>query len=99
MNEVYDFANGDQYHGGRSMMNELINPSFLRLEQIPLSYRKKWGIYELKGLNDFNNIIYSKDEIQLEHQKAVDFLNTCDKHQGIKFKDVNPEIWEIINEN
>jgi MoaA/NifB/PqqE/SkfB family radical SAM enzyme len=99
MNEVYDFANGDQYHGGRSMMNELINPSFLRLEQIPFSYRKKWGIHELKGLNDFNNIIYSKDEIQLEHQKAVDFLNTCDKHQGIKFKDVNPEIWEIINEN
>ena len=99
MNEVYDFANGDEYHGGRSIMNALFNPSFLRHEQIPLSYRKNWGIKELRALNDFNNIIYSKEEIQLEHQKTIDFLNTCDKHQGIKFKDVNPEIWEIINEN
>ena len=99
MNEVYDFAGGDEYHGGRSRMNALFNPSFLRHEQIPLSYRKNWGIKELQALNDFNNIIYSQNKIKLEYEKVKDFLNTCDKHQGIKFKDVNPEIWEIINEN
>ncbi len=99
MNEVYDFAEGDEYHGGRSRMNALYDPNFLRLEQIPLSYRKSWGIDELTGANDFNNIIFSTSNITTEHEKCIDFLNTCDKHQGIKFKDVNPEIWELLNGN
>ena len=99
MNEVYDFAEGDEYHGGRSRMNALYDPNFLRLEQIPLSYRKSWGIDELTGANDFNNIIFSTSNITPEHEKCIDFLNTCDKHQGIKFKDVNPEIWELLNGN
>ena len=98
MNEVYDFAGGDEYHGGCSRMNPLFNPSFLRLEQIPITYRKKWGIKELTGNNDFNNIIYSQEKIKIEHEKAKDFLLTCDKHQDVKFKDVNPEIWELLNE-
>ena len=98
MNEVYDFAGGDEYHGGRSRMNALFDPNFLRHEQIPLSYRKNWGIKGLRALNDFNNIIYSQSEIKFEHEKIKDFLLTCDKHQGVKFKNVNPEIWEILNE-
>ena len=98
MNEVYDFAGGDEYHGGRSIMNALFNPNFLRLEQIPLKYRKKWGIKELKSNGDFNNIIYSNSEVKKEYDKIKDFLLTCDKHQNINFKDVNPEIWELLNE-
>ena len=98
MQEVWDYAGGDEYHGGISRMNSLFKPSFLRIEHIPLSYRKNWGIKELTGNNDFNNLIFSKEEIEPEHEKCIDFLNTCDKHQGIKFQDVNPEIWEILNE-
>lgn len=98
MNEVYDFAGGDEYHGGRSRMNALFNPNFLRLEQIPLFYRKNWGIEELTANGDFNNIIYSDSRVEKEFDKVIDFLKTCDKHQGIKFKDVNPEIWDILNE-
>jgi uncharacterized Fe-S cluster-containing radical SAM superfamily protein len=99
MNEVYDFAGGDEYHGGRSRMNPLFNPNFLRLEQVSLEHRKNWGITELTENNDFNNIIYSNVAVDLEYKKIKDFLLTCDKHQGINFKDVNPEIWNIINEH
>lgn len=98
MQEVWDYAGGDEYHGGISRMNSLFDPSFLRTEHIPLSYRKNWGIKELTGNNDFNNLIFSKEKIEPEYKKSIDFLETCDKHQGIRFKDVNPEIWEIINE-
>ena len=97
MNDVYDFAGGDEYHGGRSRMNALTYPNFLRLEQISLNTRKKWGIKQLKGLGDFNNIIFSNTKIDIEHSKLIDFLNTCDKHQKISFKNINPEIWNIIN--
>ena len=97
MNEVYDYAGGDEYHGGISRMNPLTYPNFLRLEQIPYNYRKHWGIKELTANGDFNNIIYSNIEIEKEYSKIKDFILTCDKHQGIKFEKVNPELWEIIN--
>ena len=99
MNEVYDFAGGDEYHGGRSRINALTYPNFLRLEQIALSDRKEWGINDLKKLGDFNNIIFSEVEIKKEHSKLVEFLNTCDKHQKIFFKNVNPQIWKLIDGN
>ena len=99
MNEVYDFAGGDEYHGGRSRMNALTYPNFLRLEQIALSDRKEWGINDLKKLGDFNNIIFSEVEIKKAHSKLVAFLNTCDKHQKIFFKNVNPQIWKLIDGN
>ena len=78
-------------------MNPLTYPNFLRLEQIPYNYRKHWGIKELTANGDFNNIIYSNIEIDKEYNKIKDFILTCDKHQGIKFEKVNPELWEIIN--
>ena len=96
MNEVYDFAGGDEYHGGRSRMNPLYDPSFLKLEQIPIVHRKKWGIKELTGNGDFNNIIWSNQQVKNEHEKTRDFLMTCDKYQGWKFSKVNPEIWELL---
>jgi len=99
MNDVYDFAGGDEYHGGRSRMNALFNPNFLRLEQIPLTYRKNWGIKELTANGDFNNIIYSDLEVNKEYEKIIDFLLTCDKHQNKNFKNVNSEIWELLNEH
>jgi len=96
LNEIYDFAGGDEYHGGRSRMNPLKFPSFLRLEQIPLATRKSWGITSLKGKGDFNNIIFSENEAKPEHKKCIDFIQTCDKHQGILFKNVNEEMWETL---
>ena len=96
MQEVWDYAGGDEYHGGRSRMNELINPNWLRLEQIPLEQRKHWGIKELQGNGDFNNIIFSESYVKYELEKIIDFLATCDKHQKIFFQDVNPEIWELL---
>jgi hypothetical protein len=96
LNEVYDFAGGDEYHGGKSRMNPLITPTFLRLEQIPQNIRKSWGIKSLRGMGDFNNIICNETEVKPEHKKCIDFIQTCDKHQGILFQNVNKEMWEIL---
>lgn len=78
-------------------MNNLTHPNFLRPEQIPINYRESWKIPSLKGVGDFNNLILSDLPVEYEYEKCVDFLNTCDNHQGVNFKDVNPVIWEIIN--
>lgn len=96
MQEVWDYAGGDEYHGGRARMNPLIDPNFLRLEQIPIEVRRDWGIKELRSKGDFNNIIFSETYVKYEHDKIIDFLTTCDKHQGIYFQDVNPELYEIL---
>jgi hypothetical protein len=78
-------------------MNSLTHPNFLRPEQIPIDQRQSWIIPSLRGVGDFNNLITSDLSVKYEHEKCVDFLKTCDKHQGVNFKDVNPEIWKIIN--
>ena len=48
--------------------------------------------------NDIKNEIISLCYKEKEYDKIKDFLLTCDKHQNINFKDVNPEIWELLNE-
>ena len=92
INEIYDIWKH------KCIMNNLTHPNFLRLEQIPINYRKMWTIPSLKGIDDFNNLILSDLSIKYEHSKCLEFLDTCDKYQGINFKDVNLEIWEILNE-
>ena len=91
INDIYDIW------ADRCIMNSLTHPNFLRPEQIPIDQRQSWIIPSLKGVDDFNNLITSDLSVKYEHEKCVDFLKTCDKHQGVNFKDVNPEIWKIIN--
>ena len=91
INDIYDIWND------RCVMNNLTHPNFLRPEQIPIEQRQSWKIPSLRGVGDFNNLILSDLSVEYEYKKCIDFLKTCDKHQGIKFKDVNSELWEIIN--
>ena len=90
MEEVYDYA------GERSRMNPVHYPNFLRPEQIPIGYRKNWGISSLRGIGDFNNIIWSETPVKSESSILLDFIKTCDRIQGKYFRDVNPEIWNIL---
>ena len=91
INEIYDIWND------YCVMNNLTHPNFLRPEQIPIEIRDQWKIPSLRGMGDFNNLILSDLEVEYEHEKCIEFLKTCDKHQQVNFKDVNNEIWNILN--
>ena len=93
---------------------ELKWPKYLRSSMIPKNMRKKWllDIEEKNYSINFFNVSYMHNEIsrinsiidatEIEPEEYFkDFINATkiiDNYQKIKFKDVNSEIWNLVND-
>lgn len=88
-------------------------PEFLRQNMIPLDFRKKWIIpdngekfnieifntnHEIEYRKQFNNIILNDHQSVNLMNQFIESMNVLDDYQGKKFKDVNPEIWDLVND-
>lgn len=92
LNGLIDFCEQNEIGTGFS---ELTHPEYLSMYQLPLTKRQQY----LSGNNNLDKIIQADIKIQPEFDKLYKSIIILDNYQGLKFSDVNPEIWELINAN
>ena len=78
----------------------LKRPDYLQLAQLPLKVRNKFALQkdlfsEEYAYQNTTNILMTQNSVE---NKLKEFLESCeilDKHQGIQFEKVNPEIYNL----
>lgn len=113
INKVNDVVSFAEDMGIKIVPAQLQFPEFLRQNMIPLEIRKNWtipdngekfdidvfnSIHTVDYRNQFNNVILNDHQSVNLMDEFVKSMNILDDYQGKKFKDVNPEIWEIVND-
>lgn len=63
--------------------------------QIPLSYRKNW----ITGDQKIDDKILTNKRTKNEFQKFIKFTKMLDEKHNNSFRECNPVIWRIVNEN
>jgi len=96
-NKVNDIINWNVNKNLSYTFNPLNRPKYLKLNQLPLHERKKFKIDKkiLQKNTTLKNILYDNN---LDTNNLKKFLESCeilDKHQGIQFEKVNPEIYNL----
>jgi len=79
----------------RISFSELTDPRYLSMYQLPIETRQQY----LTGKTSLDRIINADINIESEFDKLYKSIIILDDYQKIKFGDVNPEIWELINAN
>jgi len=74
---------------------ELYWPNHLIHYQIPLSYRKNW----ITGDQKIDDKILTNKRTKNEFQKFIKFTKMLDEKHNNSFRECNPVIWRIVNEN
>ena len=73
----------------------LHDPSYMRIDIIPLEIRMKW-LTDNKEINPYLNMPYRESISDVQH--FLENMEIMDDESSIKFKDANPEIMDILNE-
>lgn len=98
--QILDFSS--KYQIGFSF-SFLDTPSFLSCLMIPTKLRQKWILptknqpYK-NGIEKFNNTLLSDIIDENQFDKFLTYTDSLDKYQQRKFKDVNPEIYNLAKE-
>jgi len=113
INKINDLVNFVEDMKIKIVPAQLQFPEFLRQNMIPLDFRKKWIIpdngekfnieifnshHEIEYRKQFNNIILNDHQSVNLMNQFIESMNILDEYQGKKFKNVNPEIWELVND-
>lgn len=78
----------------------LQGPDYLQVRQLPKHIRKQFLVnFEDKNLTDkINNMICNESESKPYFDIFLSAMHTMDQYQGNSFKQVNPEIYNLVNE-
>ena len=80
----------------RVYYNELYNPNYLSMYQLPLEIRNNWKRDDAE--NNFNNLLLADNNAVPEFGKLIKSIKILDEYQNTSFKNANPEIYNIILE-
>ena len=80
--------------------NSLTHPTYLKLNQLPLDVRKKFSLSKklFKEIDAYENTYKILFNSYNTENKLAEFIKSCDildSYQGINFKSVNPEIYNL----
>tara|TARA_R110000772_G_scaffold256190_2_gene372628 strand:- start:29 stop:1153 length:1125 start_codon:yes stop_codon:yes gene_type:complete len=77
----------------RTSFNELHDPRYLSMYQLDKQYRMNY----LSGVPKLDRLISADIKIEPEFKKLRRSIEILDDYQGLRFADVNEEIWSLIN--
>jgi sulfatase maturation enzyme AslB (radical SAM superfamily) len=80
--------------GIKIFYSELTTPEYLSIYQLPSAVRERW----LTGNDSFDEFIKLNITIEPNFKKLLKSIEILDAYQGIKFYDVNSEMYELIKE-
>lgn len=76
--------------------NDLSNPAYLSMYQLPLSIRNQWA--DISKGSSFNQFLLLDIITPNEFAKFLKSVEILDEYQKVKFQDANPEIYNIVQE-
>lgn len=76
--------------------DNLVNPDFLSMYQIPLNIRQQWQ--DDNKTQSFNELLMANITETANFDKFLHFNEILDKYHGVQFKDCNPEMFNIIKD-